>query len=285
LDGGNIDGNTSSVRVNVKKGSIVDNLPQPKKANCTFGGWFTETNGVGNEFTAATVVTSASTVFAKWASTGNNNERTVTFDLDGGNIGGTTTPFEIIVNSGGTITTLPYPTKSNNSFNGWFSQKNGAGNEFTATTQVTSDVTVYAKWTASNNGSDTGESTFVLTNIPVAYNGKYACLFSENENYPVFGFQTGDMETWTITCVQIANGKVNLPMWILSWDDYSLSKYSGNDNIEYIGVFIFDTPIITDENLPLRAVIFSSITFSKGTAVKSWNDGTESDGLPHPDEP
>jgi uncharacterized repeat protein (TIGR02543 family) len=31
-------------------------------------------------------------------------------------------------------------------FDGWYTQKYGAGIEFTTTTEVVSDLTVYAKW-------------------------------------------------------------------------------------------------------------------------------------------
>jgi uncharacterized repeat protein (TIGR02543 family) len=78
-----------------------------------------------------------------------DNECTVTFDLDGGNIDGNTDPVKITVQSGETIAHLPPdPQKNNDTFGGWFSSKNGLGNEFTSATTVTSNRTVYAKWTA-----------------------------------------------------------------------------------------------------------------------------------------
>jgi hypothetical protein len=73
LDGGNINGNTGSVSIQVDKGGTIDNLPNPQKNNNTFGGFFTGTNGSGNEFTTTTIVNSNMTVFAKWTSTGNGS--------------------------------------------------------------------------------------------------------------------------------------------------------------------------------------------------------------------
>ena len=82
---------------------------------------------------------------------GNEDEEfSVTFDLDGGNISGNTASVEIKVKSGETIADLPDPKKSDNDFEGWFSQKNGAGNQFTSSSKVTSNLNVYAKWTLIN---------------------------------------------------------------------------------------------------------------------------------------
>jgi len=79
-------------------------------------------------------------------SSSESREFTVTFDLDGGNIAGNTASVEIKVKSGETIINLPNPQKIDNGFIGWFTGKNGTDNEFTATTSVTKDLTVYAKW-------------------------------------------------------------------------------------------------------------------------------------------
>jgi uncharacterized repeat protein (TIGR02543 family) len=153
LDGGNIDGNTASVQIQVKKGMTIDNLPTPQKANNTFGNWFTGPNGSGNEFRTTTVVTSNMTVFAKWTYSGNDG-RTVTFDMDGGNVDGNTASITVTVQSGGTIANLPTPQKANNTFGGWYTEKNGGGNAFSASTQVTANITVYAKWTPSGNNAN-----------------------------------------------------------------------------------------------------------------------------------
>jgi uncharacterized repeat protein (TIGR02543 family) len=78
---------------------------------------------------------------------GNDSQYTVTFDTDGG----TTAPNSIKVDDGKNIGTLPpQPHKTANFFEGWFTEKNGNGNEFTNLTPVTNDITVYAKWTPAN---------------------------------------------------------------------------------------------------------------------------------------
>ena len=90
----------------------------------------------------------------------------VTFDLDGGNIDGNTSSVEITVLSGETITNFPQnPQKLNNIFDGWFSSKGGLGNVFTSETIVTSNRTVFAKWTSDNgnNGGDLFSGTWTGT--------------------------------------------------------------------------------------------------------------------------
>jgi uncharacterized repeat protein (TIGR02543 family) len=66
LEGGNIDGVTASVKITVKSGEKIVNLPDPKKADNTFGGWFTEKNGNGSTFIEDTPISENITVFAKW---------------------------------------------------------------------------------------------------------------------------------------------------------------------------------------------------------------------------
>ncbi len=66
----------------------------------------------------------------------------VQFDSDGG----TTVADVTGIQSGRTITLPSAPTKSGYIFGGWFTNKNGLGTAFTASTVVNSDMTVYAKW-------------------------------------------------------------------------------------------------------------------------------------------
>ena len=79
--------------------------------------------------------------------TNENSEFTVTFDLDGGNIDGVTTSVNITVSSGGIISNIPNPNKDGYDFDGFFTQKNGAGTSFTSSTTVTANIVVYANWT------------------------------------------------------------------------------------------------------------------------------------------
>ena len=132
-----------------------------------------------------------------------------------------------------------------------------------------------------NDGNGDGDKeekggTFVLTDIPAAYNGKYAYFMGGNSSITILGYSSMNMTTETYTLVQIANRKVSLPLW--SFSDFGLSKYSGNDTFTSRGegganVAIFNTRTYTGEEDPLVLISFQSATFSNGNATKSWNDG------------
>jgi uncharacterized repeat protein (TIGR02543 family) len=74
------------------------------------------------------------------------SEYIVTFDLCGGNIYGDTALIRIPVYEAKNIEYLPTPEKEGNIFGGWFTEKDGQGEEFTNTTHVYSNLTVYANW-------------------------------------------------------------------------------------------------------------------------------------------
>jgi uncharacterized repeat protein (TIGR02543 family) len=77
---------------------------------------------------------------------GKVSEYIVTFDLCGGNSYGDTALIRIPVYEAQTIKYLPIPERENYTFGGWFTKQDGQGDEFTNTTHVYANMTVYAKW-------------------------------------------------------------------------------------------------------------------------------------------
>ena len=78
-----------------------------------------------------------------------------------------------------TVVTLPTaPTKDEYIFDGWYTAIDGGGTEFTGTTVVTADITVYAKWTpayltltgifVSKTGSDSNAGTIAAPYLTIA---------------------------------------------------------------------------------------------------------------------
>ncbi|MDR0411572.1 MAG: InlB B-repeat-containing protein, partial [Treponema sp.] len=150
LDGGNINGIGNAPTRTVKNDASIGsaNMPSnPNKSGYTFGDWYTSRNGGGRRFTSSTRVSADITVYAKW--TVATVQRTVTFDLDGGNVNGVTSSRIRLVNSGASIGSAnmpPEPTRSGYAFGGWYTSRNGAGTQFTFSTRVNANMTVYAKW-------------------------------------------------------------------------------------------------------------------------------------------
>jgi len=122
----------------------------------------------------------------------------------------------------------------------------------------------------NNNGGGNG-GIFTLTGIPSQHNGKYAWLFGESDNAALMGAQSINMTSEIATLVQISNGTVSLPMWILT-ESGNVIRYSGNDTSVYVFVGILNKATYHDEE-PINYVTFESVTFSNGSATKSWNNG------------
>jgi uncharacterized repeat protein (TIGR02543 family) len=121
------------------------NMPSdPTKTDYTFGGWYTGQDGGGSPFTGSTLVRADITVYAKWTLV----PRTVTFNADGGS---PATQLQTVEHGKTFGASMPSaPTKAGHTFDGWHTASGDAETEFTASTQVTADITVYAKWTLNS---------------------------------------------------------------------------------------------------------------------------------------
>jgi uncharacterized repeat protein (TIGR02543 family) len=121
-------------------GSTVRVPSAPTRAEYTFEGWYTDKNGSGTQFTSSTPVYSDIRVFAKW-----RPDPRVTFDADDG-----TPTITKTCASGATVALPPNPTKTGYVFYGWYTEKEGRGTKFTASTRINTDFTVYARWIAES---------------------------------------------------------------------------------------------------------------------------------------
>jgi uncharacterized repeat protein (TIGR02543 family) len=87
---------------------------------------------------------------------------TVTFSA--ASISSTTT---VQVASGGTVTAAQFPswTRSGYTLDGWNTASNGTGSDFTSSTPVTSNITVYAKWKLAGSGTSTSSASFTYNSV------------------------------------------------------------------------------------------------------------------------
>jgi hypothetical protein len=165
----------------------------------------------------------------------------VTFDAQGGSVDQST----ITVNAGGYITPLPTATKRAYAFNGWFTQTNGYGYQFTASTPVNEDTTVYASWTASGATLTEGEGVYIgiisfaataedLTNgrpIFLDYWGKENLINMINSSYTISN-QDG-----TALFYGVHKALANLD---------SITTYP--DNLDYVNVITFTDGLDTSSS-------------------------------------
>jgi uncharacterized protein (TIGR02145 family)/uncharacterized repeat protein (TIGR02543 family) len=169
--------------------TTIGTLPtEPKKTGYMFCCWNTAADGSGSEFTTLTTVTTNMTVYAVW------NSHTYTVTYDGQSIVPNST--KLVISPKTTVETLPAPIASGYQFGGWFTSVNGGGSPFLATTTVTSDITVFAKWTRvykviynANGGTGT-----VPVDPNVYQNSNTAGVLSgsslSKENYTFAGWNT-----------------------------------------------------------------------------------------------
>ncbi len=122
---------------NDKNSKFTELVPEPTKENYTFAGWYN-----GNEkFDFTTVPTGDVTLTAKW----DINKYTVKFVSDHGSFADQT------IEHGGTIDPdkLTIPPVEGFTFDGWYTDETYT-KEFDFTKPITSNTTVYAKWTAKD---------------------------------------------------------------------------------------------------------------------------------------
>ena len=119
----------------VNKGQAIGTLTPATRTGYTFLGWFTDPSG-GTEVTSSTVITADIRVYAHW-----HEDVTVTLHTDGGTIEYNT----ITVHYNSAVGTIPTPTKTGNTFAGWYQDENLTV-PATSETIITQDTDFYAKW-------------------------------------------------------------------------------------------------------------------------------------------
>ena len=175
----------------------------PTKANCTFSGWFADSE-FKTEFDFAGKITKDTTVYAKWTPVIGTYE--VKFDTNADSK--VDTP---VITEGQKANKPKAPTKEHYTFAGWFSDKD-LKSEFSFDTAITEAITLYAKWTPvkytvtfnSNGGSEikAKEVEYNTTisapeTAPTKEHYTFAGWFSDSETTAEYDFAdtpiTGDL--------------------------------------------------------------------------------------------
>jgi len=193
--------------------TTVGTLPaEPTKTGYIFGGWWTSPGGGGTQFTASTTVTGNITVYARWSYTYTVafNSQSATIEAD---------PTSITVTSPATtVVTLPTPpTRTGDTFLGWYTGINGSGTAFTESTTVTANITVYAKWTAVYAIRDTGPAGGLIFYDKGIYSDGWRYLEASPSNQSPGGqWYNGSYTTTGATGTEIGTGSTNTAAIITS---------------------------------------------------------------------
>jgi uncharacterized repeat protein (TIGR02543 family) len=230
------------------------NFPtDPTRTGYNFAGWNTAANGSGTAFTASTTVTGNMPVYAKW----NTYSYTVTFDNNGGNTAASPAS-KTVTSPATTVGTLPAPpARTGYIFGGWTT---GSGSSFTASTTVTGNITVYAKWntysytvTFNNNGGNTAASpasktvtspatTIDILPAPPTWTGSSFVGWNTASNGLGDPFTASTAVTGNITVYALWTGGIitlnpDAGDGVFSETDFTLSKSgSGNPTSQIINI-------------------------------------------------
>ena len=117
----------------------LSSLPTPVREGYDFNGWFTAAEG-GTAVDLNRVYTGDTTLYAHWIETPPETF-TVTFDANGGSV----SPGSGVTGEDGTLSSLPTPTRSGYTFDGWFTAATG-GTRVDVNDVYSSDTTIYAHW-------------------------------------------------------------------------------------------------------------------------------------------
>ncbi|MFR9503955.1 MAG: InlB B-repeat-containing protein [Rikenellaceae bacterium] len=131
-------GGSAITAVKVESGLKISQPADPTKDGETFAGWYSDME-LTAEFDFNEAITSDITLYASWLV----NTLTITFDSCGGS---EVEPQTIDYNT--TISEPEAPTKNGYSFVDWYSDAL-LTNLWSFTTKVTTDMTLYAKWSAN----------------------------------------------------------------------------------------------------------------------------------------
>lgn len=136
LDGGT---NSSNNPAKYTYGVGVSSFEAPTKTNYKFGGWFIDPTFLSPVKAISPTYKQNITLYAKWTEIG---KHTVSFSTNGGSA---VASQEVVDGQKATKPTND-PTKANYVFGGWFSDE-ALTQEYDFNSAVTSNITLYAKWT------------------------------------------------------------------------------------------------------------------------------------------
>ena len=124
-------------------------LPALSRVGYELTGFNTAADGTGTAFTAATVVTADTTVYAQWKS--NNGQHTVTLNTNGGVINGGNV---LTVDHNDTITLPAVVPPDGYAFYGWYTAPDSSGSPVKENEPVTANEIYYARF-VNDNGTIT----------------------------------------------------------------------------------------------------------------------------------
>lgn len=183
--------------VSVVPGQALGELPTPQLEGGTFLGWFTDPDE-GDPVTEKTIPTEDITLYPHWEMA----EYTVTFENQ-----------ILTIPHGGFITEFPECEQEGYVVAGWITSE---GKEITATTPITSDLTLYPKWELKGYvlTLDTKGGKLSETEVVVRYGEPYGELPTPTrKGYDFLGWRQGGKVLSKDDVVLIAGDHTAVAVW------------------------------------------------------------------------
>ena len=216
-------GSVSPTTKTVTYGQAYGTLPTPTRKGYTFAGWWTAKDTGGKQVTASTVcyATGNYTLYARWTV----KTFTITLNPNGGSVSPTTKT----VTYGQAYGTLPTPTRSGYTFDGWWTAKDSGGKKVTASTvcYASGNYTLYARWKAGQtytvtlnpNGGTCGTSTKTVT-----YGQAYGTMpVPTRKGYTFAGWWTAKTGGKKVTASTICYASGNYTLYARWTEGYTMT--------------------------------------------------------------
>ena len=269
-------------------------LPAATREGYWFIGWYDAANG-GNKIGDAGAKynpTSEITLYAHWQKA---IKYTVTYNANGGSCGTSSATYQ------GSALTLPTPTRTGYTFNGWYTAASGGSKIGAAGASYTpsADITVYAQWTqneytitvSTNNATVTG-----VTNGQKAHYGDNMSVtvsFSKNnsksltvkdENGTTILSKSSDgthsftMPASNVTISASSSGSCVTPDTLVTLADGTQKRIDELTHNDVLKVWDFekgeysDAPIAVIRNHGVENNTIVTLKFSDGTVTKVGNE-------------
>ena len=263
-------GEASTVISDIAYNATVTLPTAPTKEGFVFGGWFYTEGGAEKEFTSATPVTDNITVKAKWTV----ETHTVIFK------NGADEYHKIENIPYNTTVTLPAaPTApAGQTFVGWFYTENGVEKEFTASTKVTADLTVTAKWDGIKYtvtfDPDNGEASTVISDI--AYNATVTLPTAPTKEGFVFGgwfYTEGGAEKEFTSATPVTDNITVKAKWTTAL--HTVIFMDGATEYDRIENIPHDTTVTLPTAPTKEGFVFGGWFYTEGGVEKEFTDSTK----------
>lgn len=249
-----------------------------------FKGWYTTTSG-SSSVNLETIYQKDTSIYAQWEVEPSTTTYTVTFDSYGGS-----TIAKQVVNSGNYATTPGAPVRSNYIFGGWYTTSSFTTPWNFSSDAVTSDMTLYAKWTAHTSTTSSGtviDSEFNSVSgatVALMQNGvTYYTTLTDSSGTYYFGYvntgtynlrvTSGDIVYTTaveVSSTDVALGAVQIPSENIS-SVVSISSSSPVEVVKNLGTLANNLSETTSNlaNMILDFKVTTSTSTSNKTTISA----------------